>query len=563
MIPYRSSTAWAFAAALAGLVSAPDWAVAQFVEPPLPAAYALQGVTVVQADGSRTAGLNIVIRGGMIEAMGSNVPIPSDAEVLEGDSLMVFPGLVDAQGNADYTFPEPEVERGTVSSWAPVRSVQNFMPHRTVVDHLTATGEDLADQRKQGVIAAAVHADGRLMPGRGVVLVYRKDAETPQQLVLTPTLGPVMSFRGAPGVYPSQIFAVMAFIRQSFEDARRDGVIRSEYARDPHGVALPKWDPDYAVLRDVMGGVQPVYFEANEAEDIRNVLTLADEYGFRPVITGGGQAWKVAERLRRENIPVLVSLDFPTPTRWEPEKSEPADSAAAAQEEKPLDPAALREKQELEDLYSNAARLAEAGVTFALSSGGGGADIREGVRKAMEYGLSEQAALTAATTTPAALLGIPNLVRIEQGMSANFLVTDGELFGEGTNIAYTFVAGTLERGRLGRAAGSEAAAVDMTGTWEVVIEGQMTATMTLTQDAGAVTGTFSLGDMGSGDVTGSVSGSDLAFTISVVAGGQSVEVEIEGTVSGDSASGDGSGAMVGDFSWTAKRKGGPGEETRK
>jgi len=563
MIPDRSSTAWVFAAALAGFMSAPSLATAQFVEPPPPAAFALEGVTLVQADGSRATGLNIVIRGGMIEAIGSDAPIPPDAEVLEGDSLMVFPGLIDAQGNAEYEFPDPDVERSQVHSWAPPRSVQSFMPHRAVVDYLSATGEDLADQRKQGVIAAAVHADGRLMPGRGTVLVFRKDADTPQALVVTPTLGPVMSFRGAQGVYPSQVFAVMAFIRQSFEDARRDGIIHDEYARDPRGVPLPRWDPDYAVLRDVMSGRQPVFFAADDAEDIRNLLTLADEYGFRPVIVGGGQAWKVAERLRQGRIPVLVSLDFPTPTRWKPDAPDPADSSGAMPQETPVDPAELREKQELENLYSNPARLAEAGVTFALTSGGGNADMREGTRKAIEYGLSEQAALTAVTTTPAELLGIPYLVRIEEGMSANFVVTDGELFDEDASVAYTFVAGTLERGRLGRATpGGEAPVVDMTGTWEVVIDGEMTATMTLTQQEGSVTGTFSLGDMGSGDVSGSISGSDLAFTISVVAGGQSIDVEIEGTVTGDSASGDGSSAM-GDFSWTATRKGGPGEETRK
>ncbi|UCG85033.1 MAG: amidohydrolase family protein [Gemmatimonadota bacterium] len=562
MIPHRSSTAWVSAAALAGFTFFPSLAVAQFVEPPPPAAYALQDVTVVQADGSRAAAVSIVIRGGLIEAMGASVAIPADAEVLEGDSLLVFPGLIDAQGNAEYEFPDPDVERGQVRPWAPPRSVQSFMLHRTVVDHLTATGDDLADQRKQGVIAAAVHADGRLMPGRGAVLIYRKDAETPQQLVLRPTLGPVMSFRGAQGVYPTQVFAVMAFIRQSFEDARRDGIIHQEYARDPRGMPLPQWDPDYAVLREVMSGNQPVYFMADDAEDIRNVLTLADEYGFRPVIVGGGQAWKVGERLRRDNIPVLVSLDFPTPTRWEPEKQDPADSAGAVQEDMPLDPAALREKQELENLYSNPARLAEAGVTFALTSGGGNTDIREGVRKAVEYGLSEQAAMAAVTTVPAELLGIPQLVRIEEGMAANFVVADGELFDEDANIAYTFVAGILERGRLGRApTPGDAPVVDMTGTWEVVIDGQMTATMTLTQEEGSVTGTFSLGDMGSGDVSGSVSGSDLTLTINVVAGGQSIDVEIEGTVSGNSASGDGSSTM-GDFSWTATRTGGPGEETR-
>ena len=549
MIPQRSSLVWMFGTALLGLASIPGTTAAQFVEPPPPAAYALQNVTVVQADGSRVTGVNVVVRGGMIEAMGANVPIPADAQVLEGDSLLVYPGLIDAQGKAEYEFPE--VDRSGVASWAPPRSVQSFMPHRRVVDHLTATGDDLDDRRKEGVIAAAVHADGRLMPGRGTVLLYRKDAETPQELVLAPELGPVMSFRGAQGVYPTQVFTVMAFIRQSFEDARRDGLIIQQYARDPRGIPTPKWDPDYAVLRDVLDGDQPVYFVADNAEDIRNILTLSGEYEFRPVIVGGGEAWKVAERLREHAVPVLVSLDFPNPSRWDPD-------------EEPMEPAELREKEELENLYSNAGRLAEAGVTMALTSGGGEADIREGARKAIEYGLSEEAALAAVTTTPAALLGFPQLVRVEEGMPANFLVTDGDLFGEESTISYTFVEGMLEKGTVRRAAGAgEAPAVNMTGTWEVVLDGEMTATMTLTQEeGGVVSGVFSLGEMGSGDVSGTISGNELSCTISIVVGGQSMEVELEGTVDGDSASGDGSSDM-GDFSWTAKRTGGPGEEARR
>ncbi|MEJ2238326.1 MAG: hypothetical protein P8X82_08525 [Gemmatimonadales bacterium] len=147
-------------------------------------------------------------------------------------------------------------------------------------------------------------------------------------------------------------------------------------------------------------------------------------------------------------------------------------------------------------------------------------------------------------------------------MAATFIVTDGELFAEETHIAYTFVAGAMEKGQLSGGGGGEAPAVDMTGTWEIVIDGDMMATMTLTQQEGAVSGTFSLGDMGSGDVSGTVSGNSISFTIDVTAGGQAMEVGIEGTVSGDSASGDGTSPM-GDFSWTAEKKGGPGEEARR
>jgi hypothetical protein len=569
MRKYRYAQTLLCVAVLTGVLNSPAAVAAQYVEPPPPAAYALQDVNIVHANGEVSEGMTILIRNGLIEAIGSDVDVPADAKVLEGDSLMVYPGFVDAQGTAEYEFPDPDLDRSQISSWAPPRTAQSFMPHRRVADHLTATGKDLSNSRKQGIVAAAVHADGRLVPGRGAVLLLRKDAEAPAELVLHSELGPSMSFRGAQGVYPSTPFAVMAFYRQSFEDALREGIIEAEYARDPRGIQTPSWDPDYAVLRDVAAGGAPVFFAADRPEDIRNVLELSDEYGFRPVLVGGGEAWKVSDELREHNVPVLVSLDFPRPTRWKPEVAEEeadtaaADTAAVVEvlEEEPLSAAGEREKIRLENLYTNASRLAAAGVTFALTSGGGDADIREGVRKVIEYGLSEADAMRAVTTTPAEMFGIPNVLRIEEDMAATFIVTTGPIFDGKTSIAYTFVEGEYEEGSLGGGgAGSGAApAANMSGTWELTFMGEMTATVSLTQEPdGSLSGSFSF-DMGSGDVTGSVSGNSLSMNILISAAGQSMDVELTGTVEGDSASGDATSPM-GDFSWTARRTGGPGEE---
>ena len=578
MTKHRLTKTLVPAAVFVGLVSAPATVKAQYVTPPPHPAYALQHVTVVQADGEMDEGITILIRNGLIEAMGTDIEIPADAKVLEGDSLMVYPGFVDAQGAAEYEFPEAEIDRSQITSWAPPRAAQSFLSHRRVADHLTATGEDLADSRKKGIVAAAVHAEGRVMPGRGTVLLFRKNADVPNDLVLTPEIGPTMSFRGAQGVYPSTTFAVIAFYRQSFEDALREGIIEAEYTRDPRGITTPTWDPDHAVLREIAGGGTPVYFTANRPEEIRNVLELSQEYGFQPVIVGGGEAWRVTDELLARNVPVLVSLDFPTPERWKPETEEEADTTAAeeaeegvageeqeaeVQEEEEPGPAALREKERLENLYSNPGRLAAAGVTFALTSGGGDADIREGVMKAMEYGLSEADAMRAVTTTPADMFGIPNVLRIEENMPATFVVTTGPIFDEETNIAYTFVEGAYEEGSPGGGAGSgEAPAVDMSGTWVMNVMGEMEATLELSMEPdGSLSGTFSF-DMGDGQVSGSLSGNKLSMTISISAAGQSLDVEVTGTVEGDTASGDATSPM-GDFSWTARRTGGPGEEEQR
>ncbi len=532
----------------------PGGLAAQFNDPPAPAAYALQGVTVVQADGSTLAGVTLVVRGDRIEAMGAEVQVPADAKLLEGDTLYVYPGIFDAHGEADYEFPEIEVDRSGIASWNPPRQVQSFMPHRRVVDYLTATGDDLAGQRKAGVVAAAIHPEGRLMPGRGTVLVFRADADTPGGLVAQPELGPLMTFQAAAGVYPSVLFSVIAFYRQMFEDAGHQAAHVRAFNRDPASLPPPIWDADMEIVRSLMGGSTPAFFAVDFGRDIQRVLKLAAEYDFRPIIVGGEEAWKVADELVAADVPVLVSLDFPEPERWEPRNDN-------GDEEEELDAATLREKQRIEDVYSNAGRLAAAGVRFALTSGGGKADILEGARKAIEYGLSEQDALNALTATPASLFDLDYLARVRARGPATFVVTDAPIFDEEMEIRYVFVEGAMEKGREAGAAGEEPA-VDMTGTWDVDIdaEGQsIAAKMTVTQEGAGFEGTMTT-PFGEAEVRdGLVSGNDVSFTVVFAVGGESMEVEMTGTVEGDRGSGSGE-SPDGSFTWTAKRTGGPGEE---
>ena len=254
----------------------PNIADGQFVEPPPPPAYAVQGATIVRADGSRAEGVNLVVRGGFIEAIGPDVPIPADALLLEGDSLFVYPGIVDGQSGAVVEFPDVESNPSEVDFWAPARGEQQFTPHRRAADYLTATGSDMAAERSKGVVAGAILAEGPVMPGRGAVLLFRKSADLPSDLVLRPEFGLTTSFRGASGVYPSTGFGMHAFIRQSFEDARHYAVLRTAHAQDPRGIPIPSYDPDYDVLNAALNRQVPVFIQADRSDEIRRALDIAN-----------------------------------------------------------------------------------------------------------------------------------------------------------------------------------------------------------------------------------------------------------------------------------------------
>jgi imidazolonepropionase-like amidohydrolase len=424
---------------------------AQFNNVPAPAVYAIRNATVVNADGTRMAGVNVVVRGSVIEAIAANAAIPADAQVLTGDSLYVYPGLVDALGAVKYNFPRDTTDRTRVRSWDPPRSIQGFMPSRRVAGFLQPGTTELADLRKKGVVAVAVHPTDMIMPGQGALLMLRT-TDDPQRLVISPSLGTVMSTRGARGVYPATGMALTPFYRQTFFDAQRMAVIAQAAVTDPRGVVPPAYDADYDVIQQALAGKTQVWFQANSLEEIETVFKLADEFHFKPVITGGSEAWRLAPELKKRDMAVLVSMDFPKPTQWKPE-GEKKDSAAAKPDSAKADtvkgpptPGALREKKSLEDMYANAGRLAKAGVRFALTSGYGKADLREGARKAIEFGLSETDALRALTRTPAQIVGAAALGRVEAGLPATFVVTSKPLFDKNGKVAYTFVEGVMEKG---------------------------------------------------------------------------------------------------------------------
>ena len=118
----------------------------------------------------------------------------------------------------------------------------------------------------------------------------------------------------------------------------------------------------------------------------------------------------------------------------------------------------------------------------------------------------------------------------------------------------------MEKGKESRA-GGEPPAVNVTGSWDLTIEAEGEAIqgkLEMEQEGAEVTGTM-VSPFGQANITsGIVSGNDLELTIEFNMGGESMEVEITGTVEGDSASGTGDSPMA-SFTWTAKRT--PGGET--
>ena len=506
---------------------------------------------MVDGDGSLREGMTVVIRRGTIETLQAGAPVPDDARRVEweGGTLHVYPGFVDGEGFADVSIPAPD--RDGVQAWSPTREVQDFRPGRLAADFLSEDGSSLTSYRRKGVVASLAFPGRGPVPGQVAAILHRPEARTAQELVVARSVGVAMSFQGARGAYPGTLFGVMALIRQGFLDAEHHAARMAAFASDARRLEVGAWDEDLRVLEEVRRGDRTVFFQAGGAEDIRRVLALSREIGFEPVIVGGHEAGVVAGELAARNVPVLFSLDFPTPREWSPDSDEE------------LTPAAHREKERLEGIYRTPAALQEAGVRFAFTSGGSsGTDLLAGVRKAVEYGLAPEAAVRALTRTPAELLGLAGLGRIQEGLAANLVVTGGPITDEDTRIAWTFVNGRAERGADLRAPDepdeTDGPPAEIGGSWEARVEAQgmtMPVTMTIEQDGTTFTGIME-GDMGTSRiVNGVIRGSSLTFGIEVA--GMEPAIRVSARVEEGRIRGTGSGPEeVGTFTFTATR--GPG-----
>ena len=72
--------------------------------PPLDT-YALVGVRVEVGDGRVIDKTTVLLRHGVIAAIGPDIKVPADAEVIKGDGLTVYPGFIDGQMISGFTFP--------------------------------------------------------------------------------------------------------------------------------------------------------------------------------------------------------------------------------------------------------------------------------------------------------------------------------------------------------------------------------------------------------------------------------------------------------------------------
>ena len=307
-------TAAVLAALLAGCASAPQKPAApatpyDYTANPYPSTYQrvasppvlLQHATVLTGTGARLEDADVLLRDGLVVAVGSGLDVPADAVRVDATGRWVTPGIIDVHSHLG-VYPSP----GTAShsdgndATAPV-TAQVWAEHS-----IWPQDPGFHAARAGGVTAMQIlPGSANLIGGRGVTL---------KNVPATTYQG--MKFPGAPwglkmacGENPKRVYGNkggpstrmgnIAGFRAAFIEAADYMKKRSAGGKDAEGKRDLKLDS----LAGAINGDIRVHNHCYRADEMAIMLDLAKEFGFKiAAFHHGVEAYKIADRLGAEGV---------------------------------------------------------------------------------------------------------------------------------------------------------------------------------------------------------------------------------------------------------------------
>jgi imidazolonepropionase-like amidohydrolase len=202
-------------------------------------------------------------------------------------------------------------------------------------------------------------------------------------------------------------------LRAAFEDAR---AYPTRYIAGGEGDVLSRRDAE--ALAPAARGRQLILIDARSASDLNAVMDLAESNrNLTFAILGADEGWRVADRLAKMKIPVIVDGFSNLPSSFS--------QLAATQE--------------------NAARLSKAGVPVAIVNLDDSTHLARLMTQiagnAVANGMDWDEAMKALTITPAAIYGLSGYGILAPGAHADVVAWDGDPLEVTTNADAVFIDG--------------------------------------------------------------------------------------------------------------------------
>ena len=422
---------------LAGTLCAVLAAMAAFSQPTFPengiadprhGYFAFTHATLVKDATTTLTDATLVIKDGRIVAAGTGLPVPAGAVEVDCKGKFIYPSFIDIYTDYGTTpaqravtaggggfFAQQQFDNAVKGPYGWNQAIKSDVDVYKVFGVNDATAKSM---REAGFGTVLTHMKDGVARGTGAVVTLATAKEN--LVIIKEKASAHYSFNKGTSTqsYPGSLMGYISLLRQTYLDATW---YKSKPVEEGFNATLQSWNDNQGL---------PQIFEANDKWNGLRADRIGDEFGVQYIIKGGQNEYQRIKDIKATNATYILPLNFPQGQDVE----DPNDARLVS----------LEDMKHWEMAPSNAAAFEKAGIPFCLTT----ADLRStsafwtSLRKAMEYGLSEAKAFEALTKVPAQTLGIYDKVgSLDAGKLANFLVTNGPIFSEKTNILYNYVQG--------------------------------------------------------------------------------------------------------------------------
>lgn len=380
---------------------------------------ALVGGTIHPVTGPVVEKGTIVFDKGKIIHLGTNPAIPPGSEVIDATGNHIYPGLISADTYIGL------VEIGAVRASRDVSETGRINPNVRAEVAVNPESELIPVVRANGITMAVSAPSGGLIGGTSAMLLMdgwtweEMTFKAPAALnVFWPTMTMTVEEQAKKSheQQRKERDAALKELRNAFRDARSYMV--AKHAERDKGLPYHNVDLRWEAMIPVLEQKLPVVVWADEIQQIQAAVAWAEQENLHIIIGGGHDAWRVADLLKKNEIPVLAGGILRLPDRRFEEYDEP---------------------------FVLPAKLHHAGLLFAIITQGEAAHERNlpyEAAQAAAYGLPREEALKAITLYPAQIFGVADRVgSLEIGKDATLIVTTGDPLEIMSTVLMEFIQG--------------------------------------------------------------------------------------------------------------------------
>jgi len=378
--------------------------------------------TIHTVTGATIQNGQLLFQDGKITAVRKQIQAPNNCQIIDLEGQHVYPGMISSDSSLGH------IEINSVSATVDTGERGIFNPNLKAEVAINPDSEVIPVTRANGILSAHITprtSGGGLIAGKSALI--NLDGWTVEEMLVSVPVGMQISWPRAPGIRDFEVDPSSINNPQKAEENYAKQVQRLEEVFEEarafwKAKDTPSSHLDVDLRMEALGAVLkkeiPVHVRANSVRQIRDAIYWAKKEGFELIILGGSDAWRVADLLQENGVPVIIGqVNATTLRRWE------SYSARA----------------------TNVHKLHAAGVQFAIGYSPRMANERNlpyEAGKAVAFGLPREEAIKAVTIYPAEILGVADRIgSLEVGKDATLIVTNGDPLDVRSNVQLAFIQG--------------------------------------------------------------------------------------------------------------------------